>query len=101
VVKEKVKDEVKENQTKSEQSSDQEQPASKKPPQNSDPISLHTSSVALHPARQRVIDGPPSAEAKEGMTQAGRVTVAEKRVRNQEKKEAIQEEVRRSAQNVR
>ncbi len=35
------------------------------------------------------------------MRQAGRVTVAEKRIRNLDKEEAIQEEVRRSAQNVR
>ena len=35
------------------------------------------------------------------MLQAGRKIVAERRVRNQDKKEQIQEEVRRSAQNVR
>jgi hypothetical protein len=83
-----------------EQSSDQEQPVSKKPPQNSDPISLHLAGVALHPAMQKVLDHP-SSEATQGMLQAGREIVAERRVRNQEKEELIQEEVRKSAQNVR
>jgi hypothetical protein len=64
----------KRTRTSAEQPSVQEQPASKKPPQNSDST----------PARP-----------------AGTVTVAEKRIRNLEKEEAIQEEVRRSAQNVR
>ncbi len=72
----------------------------KKPPQNSDPILLHLAGVALHPAMQKVLHHP-SSEATQGMLQAGREIVAERRVRDQEKEELIQEEVRRSAQNVR
>ena len=64
----------KRTRTLTEQSSIQEQPASKKPPHNSDP----------NPVRQQ-----------------GSEIAANRRTRNQEKKEAIQEEVRRSAQNVR
>jgi hypothetical protein len=64
----------KRTRTSSEPSNDQEQPVSKKPPQNSDPI----------PNRQ-----------------TGSEVVPGRRSRNQEKEEAIQEEVRRSAQNVR
>ncbi len=64
----------KRTRTSAEQPNVHEQPASKKPLQNSDPI----------PVRQQ------SSEI-----------VADKRIRNQEKEEATQEEVRRSAQNVR
>jgi hypothetical protein len=78
----------KRTRTALEPTNDQEQPVSKKPPQNSD-------------QEQPVSKKPPQNNDPTPNRQVSSEVAPKRRSRNPEKEEAIEEEVRRSAQNVR
>ncbi len=85
----------KRTRSSAEQLSDQEQPSNKRLPS--------AMSVVVHDAQNMMLEARelPTAEARSSaMRSAVRHVTSAGNVRNQEKEEAIQEEVRKSAQNV-
>jgi hypothetical protein len=86
----------KRTRSSAEQLSDQEQPSNKRPPS--------AISVVVHEAQTMMLEARelPTAEARSSAALgAARHVTSAGNVRNQEREEAIQEEVRKSAQNVR
>ena len=86
----------KRTRSSAEQLSDQEQPSNKRPPS--------AMSVVVHEAQNMMLEARelPTAEARSSAAlSAVRHVTSAGNVRNQEREEAIQEEVRKSAQNVR